>query len=77
MFLLLACQSFTHPPLLLLPLLCLQLDAGSNEEVLLMSRDEQVMLVVTYADIKVSTHARLASSCAVDACGCRPATAPP
>jgi hypothetical protein len=65
-----------------LPLLCLQLDAGSNEEVLLMSRDEQVMLVVTYADIKVSrcvhTHALLVAAQLMHvAVGCRPATAPP
>ncbi len=32
---------------------CWQLDAGVPEKVLLMSRDEQSMLVVSYADVKV------------------------
>jgi hypothetical protein len=36
--------------LLLLP----QLDAGVSEQVLLQSRDERSLLVVSYADIKVS-----------------------
>lgn len=32
----------------------LQLDAGVSEQVLLQSRDERSLLVVSYADIKVS-----------------------
>lgn len=42
-----ACSDRTAPP----PRA--QLDAGVAEQVLLMSRDEQSMLVASYADIKV------------------------
>jgi hypothetical protein len=38
----------------LLLLLLLQLDAGVSEQVLLQSRDEHSLLVVSYADVKVS-----------------------
>lgn len=34
-------------------MLRLQLDAGVSEQVLLQSRDERSLLVVSYADIKV------------------------
>jgi hypothetical protein len=34
-------------------LLLLQLDAGVSEQVLLQSRDERSLLVVSYADVKV------------------------
>lgn len=36
-------------------LLLLQLDAGVSEQVLLQSRDERSLLVVSYADIKVGS----------------------
>ena len=42
--------------------LLLQLDLGVTEEVMLMSEDEQVLLVVTYADIKVGPIADLEES---------------
>jgi hypothetical protein len=47
--------------------LLLQLDAGVSEQVLLQSRDERSLLVVSYADIKVR-QASCLQPCMVQQC---------